>query len=240
LSREAFAAHLERLGATDGHAEDLFLACSCALGIPGAIDLFEQHYISQVPRYVGRIDAAAHVADEAKQRVRDYLFVPKDGARPHIADYSGRGPLGSWVRVVASRFVIQMKRSQRRPADSDGDAAARLAACEPNPEVALIRARHGAELATALRAAIAALPEQERALIKLSVIDELGIDELCKLYDVHRATVARWIVRLKQEIFESAVAILRKQLRLDTEGFDSLFRAVRSQLDFSLGGLIDP
>jgi RNA polymerase sigma-70 factor (ECF subfamily) len=239
LSREAFAAHLQRLGASGEHAEDLFLALGCALGDRTAIALFEERYVREVPRYVGRVDSSPLVVDDAKQLVRDYLLVGSDGAPPHIADYTGRGPLGAWVRVIASRFVLQMKRKDARAIDSDADAAARLAALEPSPEVALVRARHGRELGAALRAAIAALPEKERGLIKLSVVHGLTIDELCGLYGVHRATVARWIARLKEEIFDSAVAQLRRRLRLDTAGVESLCRAVRSQLDFSLGGLLD-
>jgi RNA polymerase sigma-70 factor (ECF subfamily) len=103
-----------------------------------------------------------------------------------------------------------------------------------------MRKLHGAELAGALKEAIAGLPEGDRVLIKMSVIDELTIDELCGLYDVHRATVARWIVRLKQQIFDEAVRILRARLALDTAEVESLCRAVQSQLDFSLGGLLEP
>jgi len=240
VSHEAFAAHLRTLGASEEHAEDLFLAFGCATGDRRAIAFFEQHHIGEIPRYVARIDSSPAVVDEAKQLLRDYLLVAKDGARPHIADYTGRGPLGAWVRIISSRFVLQMKRKVARATDSDSEAAARLAASEPSPEVALIRARHGAELAAVLDAVIKALPERDRGLLKLSVIDGLTIDELCGIYDVHRATVARWIVRLREQIFESAVARLREELLLDTEGVESLCRAVRSQLDFSLGGLLEP
>jgi RNA polymerase sigma-70 factor (ECF subfamily) len=240
VSRDAFEAHLEKLGSGDEQAEDLFLALGCALGDRAAIALFEQQYVREVPRYIARIDSSPLVADETKQLVRDYLLVGRDGAPPRIADYAGRGPLGAWVRVVASRCVLQMKRKEARVVDSDADAAARLAALEPSPDVALIRARYGRELAAALRDAIATLSERERALIKLSVVDGLTIDDLCGLYNVHRATVARWIVRLKEQIFESAVGLLRQRLRLDTEGVESLCRAVRSQLDLSLSGLLEP
>lgn len=239
VSPEAFAAHLARGGAGDKHASDLFVACACAAGDPTAIVLFDQHYIAPVPRWVAHIEGAVEIVDEVKQRVRDYLFVAKKGASPHIADYCGSGPLAGWVRIIALRCVLQMKRSQKRNGDSDANTAARLAACEPSAEVALIRTRHGAELAEALRTAIAGLPDKERGLLKLAVIDELTIDELAMLYAIHRATAARWVSRLKQQIFDAAVTLLRKRLDLDTAGVESLCRAVRSQLDFSLGSLLD-
>jgi RNA polymerase sigma-70 factor (ECF subfamily) len=237
VAEARFAEHCARLQASDEHAEDLYLACACSDGDAVALAEFEARLVSAVPRFVGRIDATPALADDVKQSVRQYLLVPAPGARPPIAEYSGRGPLAGWVRVVAVRFALQIKR-KRTMVSSDVTAAERLAAVEPNPEVALMRARHGADLAAALGQAITGLPDRDRGLIKLSVIDELTIDELCGLYNVHRATVARWIVRLKQQIFEDAMAILRGRLALDTAEVESLCRAVQSQLDFSLGGLL--
>jgi RNA polymerase sigma-70 factor (ECF subfamily) len=115
---------------------------------------------------------------------------------------------------------------------------ARLVAAEPNAEVALIRARHGAELATALRAAVATLPARERSLLKLHVLDGLTIDDLCGFYEVHRATVARWIVKLKLQLFEEATRQLKEALAIDTSEVESLCRALGSQIDLSLAGLV--
>jgi RNA polymerase sigma-70 factor (ECF subfamily) len=240
VSQGDFVAHVQRLQADDEHAEDLFLALGCAMGDQAAIASFEQRYVSEVPRYLARIDASPLLVDDARQWVRDFLLVATDGAQPRIADYAGRGALGGWVRVIATRFVLQIKRREARASDSDADAAARLAASEPGPEVALVRARHGRELAAALKASIEGLPPKERGLVKLAIVDELTIDQLSGLYDVHRSTIARWIARLKEQIFESAVADLRQRLQLDTAGVESLCRALRSQLEFSLSDLLEP
>jgi RNA polymerase sigma-70 factor (ECF subfamily) len=239
LEREVFAEHLRRLEAGDEHAEDLYLACACARGDGAALALFEQRFVAEVPRQIAHIDSSPAVADETRQLLREYLLVAAGGERPRIADYAGRGPLSAWLRVAATRVVLQMKRKGKRVVASDDEVAERLAAAEPDAEVALLRKRYAGELALALKAAIGGLPERDRALLKMSVIDGLGIDELCRLYDVHRATVARWVVRLKQQIFDEAVARLRSRLALDTGDVESLCRVVASQLDFSLGGLVE-
>jgi RNA polymerase sigma-70 factor, ECF subfamily len=236
LDPVTFAAHLERLAADGQHAEDLYLACACAAGDPAALALFEQRFIAEVPLFIARIDPSPAVADETKQALREYLLVAAAGARPRIADYAGRGSLGGWIRVIATRRVVQ----QRRPSvGSNEDAAHRLAATEPNPEVALIRKRYGAELAAALGAAIASLSDRDRGLLKLAIIDELSMDELCGLYSVHRTTLWRWLVQLKQRVLDEALGILRRKLALETAELESLCRSVQSQLDFSLGGLLD-
>ena len=239
LELAVFASHVARIGGTDAHAEDLYLACACAHGVVGAAALFDQRYITEVPRFIARIDRSPEVAGEIQQVVRALLLVSEVGARPRIAEYTGRGPLGAWVRVIATRELLKRRRNVNGRVASDADAAARLVAADPSPEVALIRQRYGVELAGALKAAIAALPERDRGLLKLSIIDELTIDELCGLYDVHRATVARWIVRLKEQIFDGAIAALRSRFALESHEVESLCRAVRSQLDFSLGGWLD-
>ena len=236
LDPATFATRLARLAAGDQHAEDLYLACACAEDDAAALAAFEQRIIAEVPHFIARIDASPAVADETKQAVRDYLLVAPAGTRPRIADDAGRGALGGWVRVIATRMVLQAHRSR---AGSNEDAASRLAASEPSPEVALIRKRHGPELAAALRAAIASLSDRDRGLIKLAIIDELSMDELCGLYKVHRTTLWRWIVQLKQQILDDALGSLRQTLALPTAELESLCRAVQSQLDWSLGGLGD-
>ncbi len=240
LDGDVFAAHLARLGAGDEHVEDLYLACACAGGDGAALALFEQRFLADVPRYIAHLDSSPAVADETRQVVREYLFVAAAGARPRIADYSGRGPLAGWLRVVVTRAVLQMKRKDKRHVASDDDVADRLAAAEPNVEVALLRQRYARELADALKAALASLSERDRALLKMSIIDGLGIDDLCRLHGVHRATVARWVARGKQQILDEAVHILRRRLELPTGEVESLCRAIQSQLDFSLGGLLEP
>jgi RNA polymerase sigma-70 factor, ECF subfamily len=70
-------------------------------------------------------------------------------------------------------------------------------------------------------------------------MDELSMDELCGLYSVHRTTLWRWLVQLKQRVLDEALDILRRKLALETAELESLCRSVQSQLDFSLGGLLD-
>jgi RNA polymerase sigma-70 factor (ECF subfamily) len=154
-----------------------------------------------------------------------------------IAANAGRGSLIGWLRVAAVRQVHRMKRRKLDRAPAEDALVARLVAADPNAEVALIRARHGVELATALRGAVAALPARERSLLKLHVLDGLTIDDLCGFYEVHRATVARWIVKLKQQLFDDATRRLKQQLALDTGEVESLCRALGSQIELSLAGL---
>jgi RNA polymerase sigma-70 factor (ECF subfamily) len=239
LAREAFAAHVAALDVDDTNAADLYLACACAAGVPEAIGAFERYVIAEVPKFIARVDPSPQTATELQQHLREYLLVAPPGTRPRIADYSGRGALGGWVRVVAVRRLRRMRHKEvERPA-SDAQLVERMATVQPDPGRALAQARHVGEVAQALQAAIAALAPRDRALLKMHVLDGLTIDELGAVHNVHRATAARWIAKLKQQILDEATGRIRDRLALDTDEARSLCEAVRSQVELSLGGLAD-
>ena len=52
---------------------------------------------------MARIDSSSQFVDEVKQGLRERLLV---GPPPRIAEYSGSGPLGGWLRVVSVRLAI--------------------------------------------------------------------------------------------------------------------------------------
>ena len=78
---------------------DLWLACGCARGDPASLRVFDQRYLSKVPALIRRADADGQLAQEVAQELREKLLVPEAG-RARIADYSGRGDLLGWLRIV--------------------------------------------------------------------------------------------------------------------------------------------
>jgi RNA polymerase sigma-70 factor, ECF subfamily len=236
LERDVFEAQRAQHQPSDEHAADFYLACACVAGVPSALAAFDRDFLSAVPQYVAAIDSSPTVAAELQQLLREHLLVAEPGKQPRISNYSGQGPLGGWVRVVAIRRLHSIRR-RKHPEVADAAVASKLIANDPDPVLAIAKAKHGEQLAAAVKAAIAALSPRERNLLKLHVLDGLTIDDLCGFYDVHRATVARWIVRLKQQLFVAATQAMRQQLALDTDEVESLCEAVRSQLEMSLSGL---
>jgi RNA polymerase sigma-70 factor (ECF subfamily) len=199
--------------------------------------LLDELFLSQVPRFIARVESSPAVAEEVTQRLRERLLVATPDKPPAIATYSGRGSLRGWLRVSAVQDVYRLKRRKLDRAPAVDAVAARLVAAEPTPEVALMRARHGTELARAIKDTIAELPARERSLLKLHVLDGKTIDELGVQYEVHRATVARWIVHLKQRLYDEATRRLKERLALDTQEVNSLCQALQSQLEMSLNVL---
>jgi RNA polymerase sigma-70 factor, ECF subfamily len=101
-------------------------------------------------------------------------------------------------------------------------------------KLALLKQRHGAEFRASLREAIDALSPRERNVLRLHLLEGMSLEEVGRVYDAHRASVARWIARARTEILADTRKRLSARLRLQEGEFDSLMGLVRSDLDQSL------
>jgi RNA polymerase sigma-70 factor (ECF subfamily) len=238
LDQRRFAARLAETGAPL-HIEDLYLATACAAGLPLALAAFERNFLVDVPLFIARIDSSPLVAADLQQALREHLLVAPAGQRPRIAEYSGRGPLRGWLRVTAVRKLHHMRRHERPTTGLEAAGLERLTAVGPDPEHALLEARHRRDFEQALRVALRALTGLDRTLLRLHILDGHSIDELCLLQGVHRATVARRLQRLKRRIFEDAIELVGLRLGIDADETESLLATVCSHLEVSLTPLYE-
>ncbi len=245
LDAGAFLTHVaERLPSTGEASEvlaslrapDCFLAFACVRGDARALEALDAQVLSQVGTWLPR--EAPSVVDELRQLVRQRLLVPVDGAAPKLASYSGRGPLGQWVRAVALRLHIDQQRAAPRELPV-GEAPAVLAErLGADPELAFIRERHQEDFRVAFRAALARLEARERNLLRLHHVHGLSMDAVSATYQAPRSTVARWIARAREQLLALTREELTRRLGLSPDELDSLLRLVRSQLDVSLRQLM--
>jgi RNA polymerase sigma-70 factor (ECF subfamily) len=242
LAPAAFLAHLaERVAAPselvalrDLRASDLYVACACARGDERAIVAFERTYFGEVDAAAARLRAGATIADEVKQTLRRALFVAEPGRAPAIRDYAGRGDLRGWVRISALREAQRLlKRARREVALADDDLLSALSPAE-DLELAYLRQRYQAAFAAAFRDALAATSPEDRSLIRYQLVDGLTIDELAKLYRVHRATCARWLAAARDGILTRTRDTLRAAIGISTEELDTVIRLMHSRLDVSI------
>src|SRR4030095_14866771 len=95
------------------HAADLYLACGCSQGDPRAIAAFEEHFVAQIEAHLARSDALPTFSQELKQTLRGRAVWPREGRWPRISWYKGGGPLGGWLRRVAPRVAVDLRRKQK-------------------------------------------------------------------------------------------------------------------------------
>jgi RNA polymerase sigma-70 factor (ECF subfamily) len=218
------------------HTSDLYLACACVEGNAEALAAFERHCLAVIDRALPRLGLDADAVHEVKQRLRHALLVADSGP-PRIAAFAGRGDLRSWVRVTAMRQALAIERHRRRLV-ADEDRLVELVASGESPELEYFKRMYRREVELALREAIQALSDRERALIKLHVLDRVTVQQIGRLYRVHRATAGRWLEDARARLLQATRAHLLARLNVQPAELDSILRLVSSRLEISLGPLL--
>jgi len=217
-------------------AGDLYLACACAEGDAAAVEAFERTYLPQVRVFLARIDPSPALAEEVAQELREKLLVARSGARPLIGDYSGRGELGGFLRVIATRMALRLRRKEKGPSQAPAQSAAPTG-LGADPELDYLKLRYRGIYEEAFRAALDSLSPGERLFLKLHYLDGLSIDRIGDLYRLHRATVARRLASYRRRLRDETQLEVQRRAGMTAAEFSSLLRVVRSQLFVSLRGL---
>jgi RNA polymerase sigma-70 factor (ECF subfamily) len=212
--------------------EDLFLACACAQGNERAIRAFHERFDPEIGVALHRLGVTADAAKDVRQAVVSKLFL---GDAPKIASYSGRGSLAHWVRAVAAREALGVRRTAARR-DRLLDAAGDLA--PEDPELGFLKQRYRGEFREAFGRALAGLSDEDRVVLRHRFVDELTLDQLAAACGVHRATAARWLSRIRNDLLDATRGELQARLRVDRSEFDSILRLIQSKFDVSVRRLL--
>jgi RNA polymerase sigma-70 factor (ECF subfamily) len=176
------------------------------------------------------------VTAEVKQDIRGRVLVG-DGGRAAIVEFSGRGDLRGWVRVMAVRQALRLQCRARREVSVDDDELLQRIVVPGNPELDYAKVIYRQEFKRAFEGALRALPDRERTLLRQHHVDGLTIDELGSLYRVHRSTAARLLVSARLLVLEATRTRMMSQLDVQPQDLDSIMRMIRSQIEISLDGL---
>ena len=222
------------------HVEDLYLALGCELGLAPAQQRLVTEKLARIPKYVAGLSSDRGLGEEVQQDLSQRLLVAVPPDPPRIASYNGRGPLDSWLAVAAQRTALNLLKRHRAGVP---DAAAELerVLCEsPDPELQVAKAHLKQSFESAMRSALASLSPRDRLLLRLSVVSGLSCRKLGVMHGVHAATAARWIERIRDELFASIQRSLKDAQGISSAELPSLLGLVRSRLELSLAGLLDP
>ena len=182
------------------HVSDLYLAWACEKGDETALAIFDGEYLPRVRALTRGTDPA-----ELEQLVRVRLLIAEPGAAPRIRQYSGRGPLSAWVRMVATRLAIDLARAARPvgPLPEHGQSGAVI-----DPEMDYLKARYAGAFHAALERALTSLSTKERALLRLCYIDNAPPSAIARMYGVSARTAQRWLLDARQRVLEHTCAEL--------------------------------
>lgn len=214
--------------------ESLALAFACSHGDPSAVATFEREHGRDIDVALARLHVPPAVLDDVRQRVRARLMV---GPEAKIGSYSGKGDLAHWVRTVAVRVAVSSQRG-RAPLDRVVTTPSAVPDSPRDPELEWLRKQYQSEFRDAFGAALQSLDDDDRALLRFKFVDGLTLDDLARLYGIHRATVARRVAALREDLVKATREQLGGPLRVRRQDLDSLVRLVRSDLDLSLSRLL--
>jgi RNA polymerase sigma-70 factor, ECF subfamily len=237
----AFVAYLAaRLGPGDhgpetmrSHAADLYLACGCMLGIPEAVRTFEA-MLTEVAAALHHMHLQRSALDEVCQMTREKLLVAEAGRAPRIAEYTGRGTLRGWTRVVLSRTALNALRDQRRDVPLEEALLDQLAADTCDPELSCLRDQFGAALDRALESAMRRLAADERVLLRQRFVDGLTAEQLARLYRKHRITMVRRLNGVLRTLRAHTEALLASEIGCGHSTAVSIVNLARSQVHLSI------
>jgi RNA polymerase sigma-70 factor, ECF subfamily len=218
------------------HADDLYLACACATGVPGALEAFDRRFLgNDLDRALSRISTAGPVVEEVRQQLRVKLFVGERGRPGKITDYTGRGPLGGWVRVAAVRTALNLvtRQGPDTPATEEGEPLLGVA----DPETEYLKTQHRAEFEQAFRLALTTLSIEQRQLLRLHYVDGLTLAQIGRLRQVHESTISRRLLAARDQLLGETRRALSTQLHLGQAEVDSLMGRVMSRADVTLSTL---
>lgn len=222
----------EAIARLQAHMGDLALALRCRQGDAAALRTFEREHIATLGAAIGRIHPSAAFVDEVRQRVRTKLLVPAGAGK--LLHYTGKGELGTWVRVVAVREAIDLRRGPAGGREVSDDALADLPESATGPEVGIVKHEYREHFAAAFTAALEALGPAQRNLLRLHYLHGVGIDELGALLSVHRSSAARRIEKARKELLSLTRRRLRAELAIGRPELRELMSAIASRLDLSL------
>jgi RNA polymerase sigma-70 factor (ECF subfamily) len=217
---------------------DLYLCCECAAGNPNALAIFEAKLLPQVVQAIASINSEASFVAEVQQQVRRKLLVAEESP-PRIAEYAGLGPLLHWLRAVAVRTALNLRRSQgRQDIPVADESLLNLPHSAGDLELDYLKTRYRKDFTHAFGESLSLLSSEERNVLRLHFVEGLTLTQIGAVYQADKSTISRWISKARKSLLEHTREGLSKKFRLDSRELDSLMYLVQSQLDVSISTLL--
>jgi RNA polymerase sigma-70 factor (ECF subfamily) len=196
--------------------------------------VFDREYIARIPAYLAKHSARTN-ADEIRQQMRERLLVARPDAPARIGGYEGRGSLASWVKVATLRAASNVRRAEQPEVELADEIPA--AAITEVPELRVMAGEYRSAFRAAFRAAFAALPAEERTVLRLHFLDGVTVRQLAPMLNVSSATAGRRLLSAQTKLGELVLAELAVAVAVPRADLESAVRAIVSRLDVSLSAM---
>src|SRR6185437_1226799 len=214
--------------------EDLYLACGCLEGDASAAATVRTRYRATIHEAVGGIVSPAEAEDVREQFLQD-LLVGTEAAEPKIAGYSWKASLKRWLGVSARRVALMwLRRHQTEGRVQRAVAVDRAGEDDPSVESKYIKERYRGAFEEALEEALQRLPERDRVVLRLCLVNGVTVAKIGEIYKVSQSTISRWLAAARSTLLDDIKETLRCRLGASSTELASLARMVASRLDVTL------
>lgn len=221
------------------HVGDLYLAFCCLEGRRDALASLERELLPHLLPSLRKIDPAASFVEDVRQQLLERLLVRRGDEPPRLAAYAGQSTLLHWMRAVALRLALNVRRTAHRSPEQGADTAElEVAAPVRDPQLEILRSRFGSSFGETLRGAFERLDRRERSLLRLHYLEGLSLAQIGATYQVNKSTVSRWMDDARQTLLETVRTELESRHGIARGEVDSLVRELESQVDVSLASML--
>ena len=166
------------------------LAAKLRAGDPDAFEELVRAYQHRVFGVAVRMLGDRAEAEEIAQEV--FLRVYRS-----VGEFRGESKLSTWLYAIASRLCLnRLASSDRRQRRADSAALLDVPSSTADASAELERG----ELETALREAIAALPEERRIVVVLRDVEGLSYEEIASALELELGTVRSRLHRARMDL----------------------------------------
>jgi len=225
------------------NADDLCLAVACAKGDDEAWEVFYKEYRSYLTGIARTMTSDAGAAEQLADSTFAELYGLRESEGGRVSKfsfYSGRGSLKGWLRAVVFQLSADHHRQTSRLVQTEEpDDMDRLAVTidKPNGRAAesdFEADRYRDAISKALSRAIAELESRERLLLAYYYYDELTLKEIGSMFEVHEATVSRWLTKVQKRIRKLIERSLAREHGFNRAQVNEAFELASRELDFSV------
>jgi RNA polymerase sigma-70 factor (ECF subfamily) len=214
---------------------EIHLAIACARGDAAAIAAFDRAYLDVVPVALAGMKLAKATVEDVRSAVRDKLLLAEGERAPRVLEYAGRGRLRGLVQVTATRTAIDRIRLEEREAELP---AGRDLAGPNDVAMSLIKAQYREAFAEGFRNAVSGASRRDRNLLRLHFLGGVTLEQLAQMYNVHRATVVRWLAAAREAVFAATREHVAGKLGAPPDELDEMFDLVKSRVELSVERLL--
>ena len=236
------------------NCNDLCMAIACANGDDAAWEDFYREYRGFMISIARSVTQDATAAEQLADSTFAELYGLRESGGVRVSKfsfYSGRGSLRGWLRAVVFQLSADIYRKTGRFVQTDEPEDMEHLAAAPATQAAietdLVGEQYHRAVGSSLRRAIDSLETRERLLLAYYYYDEMTLREIGKLFEVHEATICRWLAKIQKrarKLVEKSLAqdhhFNRTQVkealqlaaeRLDANLGDYLVKSVQSEAD---------